>query len=217
MYVMYIPYIPQWPIRWDIYSITKVLPSISSPISLKWFQATFCKPIYKYLGVILDEHSTFLGVSRKHTLAAAAGGQCWMPTVRRHQQQLILLWISFIRMDENRMCRRIYHSATNYAESNEIQNWISHEKRVFYTSSYDLIQWWENNNCGNLSKKECKEMIVRILFRLELRDEWLKEIQTKPKLRTYQLFKEEYGPEQYTNILTSRAHWSFLAKLRGWR
>ena len=57
-------------------------------------------------------------------------------------------------------------------------------------------------------------MIVSILFRLE-RDEWLKEIQTKPNLRTYQLFKQEYGPESYTNILTSRAHRSFLAKLRG--
>ena len=55
-------------------------------------------------------------------------------------------------------------------------------------------------------------MIASILFRL---DEWLKEIQTKPKLRTYQLFKQEYGPEPYTNILTCRAHQSFLAKLRG--
>ena len=35
------------------------------------------------------------------------------------------------------------------------------------------------------------------------------------KLKTYQLFKQEYGPEPYTNILISRAHRSFLAKLRG--
>ena len=56
-------------------------------------------------------------------------------------------------------------------------------------------------------------MIVSILFRLE-RDEWLKEVQNKPKLRTYQLFKQEYGQEPYTNILISRAHCSFLTKLR---
>ena len=56
-------------------------------------------------------------------------------------------------------------------------------------------------------------MIVSILFRLE-RGQWLKEVQNKPKLRTYQLFKQEYGPEPYTNIFISRAHHSFLAKLR---
>ena len=43
----------------------------------------------------------------------------------------------------------------------------------------------------------------------------IKAVQNKHKLRTYQLFKQEYGPEPYTNILISRAHRSLLAKLRG--
>ena len=70
------------------------------------------------------------------------------------------------------------------------------------------------NNCGNLSKKECKE-VVSILFRSG-RDEWLAQLRRfRTNLRTYQLFKQEYGPEPYTNILISRAHRSLLTKPRG--
>jgi len=83
-------------------------------------------------------------------------------------------------MDGNRMCRKIYQTARTYAES---ENWVSRVKKVLH--SCGLFQWWENNNCGNLSKKDCKEVIASILFRLK-RDEWVK---NKPKLRTYQLFK----------------------------
>ena len=57
-------------------------------------------------------------------------------------------------------------------------------------------------------------MLISILFRLE-REKWQKEVEKKPKLRLYRLFKQEYAPEPYVNVVTSRAHRSLLAKLRG--
>ena len=57
-------------------------------------------------------------------------------------------------------------------------------------------------------------MIVSVLFRLE-RAKWYKEVLSKPKLRTYRIFKQEYEPEPYINVVTSRAHRAFLARLRG--
>ena len=52
------------------------------------------------------------------------------------------------KMDGN---RKIYQTAGTYAESNGIENWASRLKTVLHT--WGLFQWWENNNCGNLSKK----------------------------------------------------------------
>ena len=57
-------------------------------------------------------------------------------------------------------------------------------------------------------------MFISILFRLE-RENWHTEVKKKPKLRLYRLFKQEYAPESYVNVVTSRAHRSLLAKLRG--
>ena len=68
--------------------------------------------------------------------------------------------------------------------------------------------------CSNLSKTDCKNMVNSILFRLE-RKEWWNEVMNKSKLRTYQKFKSEYISEAYINLITCRAHRSFLAKLRG--
>ena len=145
-------------------------------------------------------------------MAAAAGDMCWMPTLRRHQLQLSLMWIAITKMEEDRLCKRIYKTARHFAVNNKVRNWTTRVKEVL--SLCNLSQWWESDSCGNLSKTECKKMIVSVLFRLE-RDKWYKEVLSKPKLRTYRIFKQEYESEPYINVVTSRAHRAFLARLRG--
>ena len=110
---------------------------------------------------------------------------------------------------ENRLCKKVYNIARNYAEQEKVKNWPMRVRGVL--SICNLVQWWEDNSCGNLSKRECKEMLISILFRLN----WQKEVEKKPKLRLYRPFKREYVPEPYINVVTSRAHHSLLAKLRG--
>ena len=78
----------------------------------------------------------------------------------------------------------------------------------------NLLEWWKESPCNSLSKRECRDIVNSILFRLE-RAMWNDERMRKPKLRTYNTFKHEYLPEPYTNLLTCRAHRSFLARLRG--
>ena len=131
----------------------KIFESLVAPV------LDYCSPIWSHSLTHsslerLKQHvyRFFLGVGRNHALAAAAGDLCWMPTACRHQQQLILLWLSLTKMDGNRMCRKIYQTARTYAESNGIENWASCVKTVLL--SCGLFQWWGNNNCSNLSKKE---------------------------------------------------------------
>ena len=109
------------------------------------------------------------------------------------------------------ICQEYKVYARNYAEQKKVKNWPMRVRDVLLICI--LVQWWEDNSCGNLSKRECKEMLISILFRLE-RENWQKEVEKKPKLRLYRLFKQEYAPEPYVNV-TSRAHRSLLAKLRG--
>ena len=149
---------------------------------------------------------------RKHAAAASAENMCWMPTFRRHQHQYIMMWISIMKMDNNRICKRVYQAAKHHAETSGVTNWSLRIRDLL--TKCNLGQWWMDNACKDLNKKECKEMITSILFRLE-RSEWQNEMLSKPKLRTYRLFKCEYAPEPYINVVTCRAHRAFLAKLRG--
>ncbi len=45
-------------------------------------------------------------------------------------------------------------------------------------------------------------------------DKWLNDIQLKPKLRTYILFKNEYSTQEYVNICKPRQDRSLLAQIR---
>ncbi len=45
-------------------------------------------------------------------------------------------------------------------------------------------------------------------------DKWLNDIQLKPKLRTYILFKNEYSTEEYVNFCGPRQDKSLLAQIR---
>ena len=56
----------------------------------------------------LQQHACrcFLGVGRKHALAALAGDMCWMPTSRRHQLHTIMFWISITQLNDNRIAKR---------------------------------------------------------------------------------------------------------------
>ena len=73
----------------------------------------------------LQQHAyrCFLGVGRKHAAAASAGDMCWMPTFRRHQHRYIMMWISIMKMDNNRICNRVYQAAKHHAETSGVTNW----------------------------------------------------------------------------------------------
>ena len=53
------------------------------------------------------------------------------------------------------------------------------------------------------------------MFYLDWKEQNGKEVPSKPRLRTYRIFKQEYEPESYTKVVISRAHRAFLARLRG--
>ena len=74
-----------------------------------------------------------------------------------------------MKMDNNRICNRVYQAAKRHDETSGVTNWSLRIRDLL--TKCNLGQWWKDNACEDLNKKECKEMITSILFRLE-RSEW---------------------------------------------
>lgn len=55
--------------------------------------------------------------------------------------------------------------------------------------------------------------VKKVLFE-NYKQKWLGEVQHKPKLRTYRLIKDNYGPEHCVTLNLSRAQQSICAQLR---
>ena len=87
--------------------------------------------------------------------------------------------------------------------------WISHVREILNECGVSV--WWDG--CNGMSVKEVKE-VISCLFRVE-RDRWFNNVHTKPKLRLYRLFKNEYKVESYTSTVNILSHRSLLARLRG--
>ncbi len=49
---------------------------------------------------------------------------------------------------------------------------------------------------------------------IHVEEKWLQSVNSKPKLRTYKLYKSKLVPEDYVLRLTSGYHWSTFAKFR---
>ena len=108
----------------------------------------------------------FLGVGRKHPLAAAAGDMCWMPTKWRHQLQTLSFWYYILQKGENRISRRLFLECKKIAEEEHIRN-CAYEVRCILAECNHL-PWWQNNFCGNgLNHSEFRIVVSCCLFRSE--------------------------------------------------
>ena len=128
------------------------------------------------------QNRLYLGVGRKHPLAAAAGDMCWMPTKWRHQLQTLSFWHYILQKGENRISKRVFLECKKKAEEEHIRNWVSVVRCIL--AECNLLPWWQNNSCGNgLNHREFRNVVSCCLFRSE-REKWKTEMIAKPKLRT---------------------------------
>ena len=149
----------------------------------------------------------FLGVGRKHPLAAASRDMCWIPTKRRHQLSTVMFWIQ-------RIAKKVYNECKSLADDHNKKNWAWEVKSIL--NECGLQSRWCQGSCDGLSLQEAKHLVTCCLFRLQ-RENWKAEVATKPKLRSYNVtFKSDYNEtEGYVQRTRVKAHKSLLARLRG--
>ena len=143
----------------------------------------------------------FLGVHIFAPTAALQGDMDWISLKYTRYIAMLRFWNRLIKMNNTRLTKRIFlwchdNPGNTYCEdimktSNTLNlSPIYHAKGIF--------------NIENI-KQSCKEL---------MKIEWQQEIQSKPKLRTYKLMKENFEVESYVAYHVPKNYRSILAQLR---
>ncbi len=143
----------------------------------------------------------FLGVHPKTPIPALMGELGWTSFKYKRWVCMCRTWNRFVKMDDGRINKQIflkdYHS--------DIETWCS----SFYYICYMLgFEEYYNN------LKEINLTSFRNNLDVYVQEKWLESIESKPKLRTYKLFKSNLVAEDYVLRLMSRFHRSTFAKFR---
>ena len=141
----------------------------------------------------------FLGVHNKAALLGLEGEIAWNSFKIRQSINMVRLWNRLLLLDSNRLTRKTFD--WDYGIS---KGWSKDIKQIFL--SINLSHIFENKSVCDL------RLVEKRLFE-NRQIEWKGLIETKPKLRTYILFKDNIYTENYVKIRNRRRR-SLLAQVR---
>ena len=145
----------------------------------------------------------YLGVHRFAPNAAVSGDMGWTSPSTRRKITMLRFWNKLVDMDNNRTTKLLFNE--NLSLSNIKGAWSYGMKKVF--AEINMINSYEQMEpvCLNTAWALLHERFC---------ERWKNEVHSKPKLRTYKLFKDVYSVEPYVLTFMNRKQRSFLAQLR---
>ncbi len=143
----------------------------------------------------------FLGVHPKTPIPALYGEVGWIQFKYKRWISMCRSWNRFIKMDDERLNKQVFLQDF----SSDISSWCTDFHNVCI--NLDLTDKFENLDLIDLDL---------FIFRLKslAAERWKQSVLSKPKLRTYKLFKQELKTEDYVNCLMTRFQRSTFAKFR---
>lgn len=144
----------------------------------------------------------FLGVHRFAPNAAIQGDMGWLGCESRRRLSMLRFWNRLVKTNQSRLVKKVFvwdHS------QRQAGSWS--QEVAFILNSINLMENFENRLPVNLD--QCKQ-----LFKGKEEQTWLNEISRKPKLRTYEKFKNTLETEPYVIKNLSRSERSVMAQLR---
>ncbi len=142
----------------------------------------------------------YLGVHQKTPLLALDGDIGWLNCQNRRHIEMFKMWNRLVKMDDTKLTRKIF----DY-DHRICKNWSREVKSL-------LAQIGEEDVYTN--KSECDIDRITKSLNDSYHNEWRNNIQNKPKLRTYILFKNNYDTEDYVKYCLPRLQRSLLAQIR---
>ena len=146
----------------------------------------------------------FLGVNKFSSNVVINGDVGWCSPNVRHKINMIKLWNRIQKMDTSRITRMIF----NWEYTLNKKTWHFECLQIFKTTNYEYIY---------LNKIPCNTHIIKDienkLIELEL-NKWKELLHQQPKLRTYRLYKSNFGEELYVGNILSKQQRMTIAKLR---
>ena len=143
----------------------------------------------------------FLGVHKFCPVPALTGDMGWASCKIRRKLNMLKYWNRLLSLPDNSITKCVFLNdyQLNYKNwSNEIENILD---EINMTSIFQ-------------NKTKCNIELAKCLLLKEAEKSWLTDCRSKPKLRTYILYKNNFSPEPYVTQFLSRKQRSLLAQLR---
>ena len=146
----------------------------------------------------------FLGVHKYAPIAAIYGDTAWLKPKYHRWIEIIRLWNRLLNFSVNRLTKKIFENDYNLALQNN-KNWCSEVKAIL--SSINKENFF--NEKVKLNLTELKNLLVE-----KQKQDWVTEINRKPKLRFYRTFKTTFSLEKYVSYNLNSSERSLTAQLR---
>ena len=143
----------------------------------------------------------YLGVHKYAPIAGMQGDLGWLATKFRRYICMVNFWNRIMKMDNSKLVKHIF----NYDYGICKNNWSADMKYIF--AMLDMSDVFNNTLMCNM-KSVRKQMTI-----LNNR-QWSVDVNNKPKLRTYILFKSDLNLEDYVKYHMHKRHRSLFAQFR---
>ena len=147
---------------------------------------------------------TFLGVHRFAPVLGLEGDMAWMKLQFKRWLEILRLWNRLILMRDDRVTKLIFEYDYSQALEGK-KNWCYDVSNIL--SKLELETVFLNKEVCNLDTAE------QILLRKQ-EESWRQNIQNKPKLRFYKLFKSSFDTENYVKFNLTASQRSVTAQIR---
>ena len=151
----------------------------------------------------------YMGVGKYRPDMSLYGDMGWKPCIIKQWSCIFRMWSRFTKMCNNRLNKKVFLWA-NRCCSNRIKNWnfrVHSKFREFNVNHFC--------NTDFIFNKSSIKMLENIYFE-KFKDNWLHDLNynNRSKLRTYRIFKQEYGVEKYLQTNMPGRYRSAFSKFR---
>jgi hypothetical protein len=143
----------------------------------------------------------YLGVHRFASNLAVNGDMGWLTCEIRQKIEMLRFWNRLVNVTEERLVKKVFNWDKQICKN----NWCTEIKSV--CEEIENTDEFMNNVSVNLRNAE--EKLYRIMC-----NKWQNEIQVVPKLRFYNIFKSNFGKENFVSSIKNRKKRSLFAQLR---
>ena len=141
----------------------------------------------------------FLGVNKFCPIAGMQGDMGWVSQYFDRYTSIIRFWNKMILMGNDRITKKIFNW-----DYDKPSGWCSEVKTIF--NSLGLSNYHSDQIV-------CDLRIIKNKVREKMANEWRAEVDSKPKLRTYRLFKKEFKISDSV-FINNRMKRSLLSQFR---
>ena len=143
----------------------------------------------------------FLGVHSFAPIPALQSEMGWTPSKFRKYINVIRYWNKLIKMSDDRLPKVIFKYSYNLGNN----RWCNKIKSILQLANLDHLY---------TNKQICNLVTLENNLKSVIQSNWERQLDNKPKLRTFKLFKLTYCTSNYIHEISNRYCRSLIAKLR---